>query len=228
MLIAVSGLKGVGKNLSSEMLQYCLSVPKWFRTYTCYRLFRNCVPWKYSITSFASILKESLAILLDISVEDFEDREFKENYYIYFPTLEITNNPPKNKILTDKQFSRKLAFGFDFIKEYYLSIRQTLQIYGTEVIKSAFGEKFWVLRTLNTEEDNLIISDLRFKSEFESVKDRRGAIIYINRNVTPGTHPSEREVIDLYKNNQFDYVVDNLGSKKDLFKQIVNISNKIG
>lgn len=227
MLIAIGGLKGSGKNLCSEMLQYCLSVPKLFRNYKCFKLFRNWVPLKYSITSFASILKESLAVLLDIPVENFEDREFKETYYVYFPTLEITNNPPTKQTLTDKQFSRKLG-NLEFIKDYYLSIRQVLQLYGTSVIRQIFGDKFWIIRTLNTDEENLIISDLRFKVEFSSVKERRGVIIYINRNITPGMHPSEQEVVELYENNRFDYIINNLGSKKDLFNQIAYISNQLG
>lgn len=67
--------------------------------------------------------------MLDIPVYKFEDRNFKENYYIYFPTLEITNNPPVDKTISDKKFVRLLQNkDWEEIRSYYLTIRQVLQM----------------------------------------------------------------------------------------------------
>lgn len=105
-IISFGGLKGSGKDTSADMLQYMLSTPKILHYYWIYKLIGDFVPPKWSKVSFADTLKASLSVLLDIPVEKFEDRDFKENYYIYFPTLHITNNPPSSLTLSDKKFSR--------------------------------------------------------------------------------------------------------------------------
>ena len=98
---------------------------------------------KWKVTSFAKPLKEVLSIILGVPVEKFEDRDFKENYYIYFPNLTITNNPPTDLTLTDKKFSRLCqSKNWSEIINYYLSIRQVLQMYGTEIIRAHFGDRF--------------------------------------------------------------------------------------
>lgn len=79
-----------------------------------------------------------------------------------------------------------------------------------------FGDKTWILRTLNCN-DNIIVSDLRFKVEYEEVKQRNGITIYIDRGGVPGSHQSEREVVDLANDNKFDYVINNNGTLRDLF-----------
>lgn len=121
--------------------------------------------------------------------------------------------------MSDKSFSRHLQKGdLEFIKQYYISIRQLLQLWGSEVIRNTFGDKIWILRTLK-DNDNIIVSDLRFKVEYESVKFHRGTTVYINRNCEPGQHQSEKEVLDLYNDKKFDYVIHNTGTLKDLFYQ---------
>ena len=80
--------------------------------------------------------------IIGVNSDKFNDRNFKENYYIYFPTMDITDSPPKNKIIGDKKFSRYLqSENFDFINNCYISIRQLLQLYGTNVIRRQFGDK---------------------------------------------------------------------------------------
>lgn len=218
-LIAIGGLKNAGKDTMANMLQYCLSTPCLMHNYTWYRLFGKFYWKKYSITSFAYYLKTSLGEIIGVNSDKFNDRDFKENYYIYFPTMEITNSPPKNKIIGDKKFSRYLqSENFDFINNCYISIRQLLQLYGTNVIRRQFGDKLWILRTLNRT-DNIIISDMRFKAEFEEVINKKGITIYIDRKGKPGNHASEREIVDLNNENKFHYRIDNTGTLKDLFYQ---------
>lgn len=218
-LFAIGGLKNAGKDTMAKMLQYCLSTPYWMHNYTFYRWFGKYYWKKYSITSFAHYLKTSLGEIIGINPDRFNDRNFKENYYIYFPTMDITNSPPKSKIIGDKKFSRYLqSENFDFIENCYISIRQLLQLYGTNVIRSRFGDKIWILRTLNRD-DNIIVSDMRFKAEFDEVIKRKGTTIYIDRNGEPGNHASEREIVELNNNNCLHYRINNTGTLRDLFYQ---------
>ena len=221
-IISFSGLKASGKDTSADMLQYLLSTPKILHYYWIYKLIRDFVPPKWSKVSFADTLKMSLSVLLDIPVEKFEDRDFKENYYIYFPTLKITNNPPPELTLSDKKFNRLLANkDWESIRNYYLTIRQVLQMWGTEIIRYHLGDRFWIIRTLRGD-DNFIISDLRFITEFETVKHKGGLVYYIDRKGTPGNHPSEQECLALLEMNKYDGIIDNTKTLKDLFNTLKN------
>ena len=93
-MFAIGGLKNAGKDTMAKMLQFCLSTPYWMHNYTFYKWFVKFIIPKYSITSFAKYLKTSLAEVIGVDAEKLNDRDFKENYYISFQTLEITNTPP--------------------------------------------------------------------------------------------------------------------------------------
>lgn len=228
-LIAISGIKGSGKDTVAHMLQYCLSVPKMFRQYWIYkkfgRYFKKC--WK--ITAFASNLKKVLSIILHIPVKRFNNRSFKENYYIDLKTLDIYNvsNLPAKETLSDTIFAKKAkAFDPD-IKEYLISIRQLMQLFGTEYCRRLFGPDVWVLSTLAGVTENTIVSDLRFVNEALEVKKRNGILIYIDRGLEFGQHPSEKEMKLLYDNCHYDYVIRNNASLKDLFNSVKELVNKL-
>lgn len=172
-------------------------------------------------------MKGTLAVLLNIPAELFEDREFKEKTYIFFPTLNITTDPPKSRILSDKRFSRYLERNdLSFFKTHYLTGREALQSVGTNVARELFGDDFWINRALSDNKD-IIISDLRFRNEYEVVCSKGGICIYIDRGIEPGNHKSEREVFDMYNEGKFSIVINNKGSLKDLFNQCKTIVKNI-
>ena len=228
-IIAIGGLKNSGKDEIANMLNYILSVPKFLQNYNAYTLLKNIkFDSGYKITSFAHPLKRTVAALLNIDINKFNDRDFKENYYIYFPELKITNHPDWNLVISDNKFSKSISNkDLSFLQENYITIRQLLQVFGTECMRAIFGNKLWILSTLR-EGNKLIISDLRFKVEAEAVKEKGGILIYINRKgCTIGNHISEQEIYELYKNNSFDYVINNNKSLEDLFNNIKIIVNQI-
>lgn len=223
-LVAIGGLKNSGKDTAAEMLQYLLNSPKCLHSYWCYKIFKKLFKTKYKITSFAAPLKRTLGALLNVPEKRFNDREFKEKYYIYFPTLTITNAPDFGKVLSDGKFSRYVSNkDLSFIKSYYITIRQLLQVFGTECMREIFGDKLWILSTLQSKRYT-IISDLRFKTEFQAIKENDGYTIYIHRDIAkPSNHASERELGEMLQNELFDSVIDNNGSLKDLFISIKSI-----
>ena len=140
-LIAIGGLKNSGKNEASKMLQYCLNAPKFLRNFWCYKHFSKIISGKYTITSFAHPLKRTLAALLNIPINKFENRSFKEHTYIYFPSLCLTTTPDLGKILSDNKFSKAIAAkDFSFLQTHYITIRQLLQCFGTEIMRGYFGD----------------------------------------------------------------------------------------
>ena len=104
-LIAISGLKGSGKNEVSNMFQYCLNVPKPFRQYWLYKRIRKIVPNKWKIVAFADPLKKSLSDILNIPVCNFNNRTFKEKYFIDFDDLSVSKNA-NHETLSDSKFSK--------------------------------------------------------------------------------------------------------------------------
>ena len=144
--------------------------------------------------------------------------------YIQPSKIELTDHPKKRLILTDNQFSKALKNrDFSFLKEKYITIRQLLQCVGTEIVRHNLGEDFWVKRILIMDRPT-IISDLRFESELKAVKEKGGTIIFVdNPKCEPSNHESESAVLQMLENQEFDYVIENNGSMKDLFNRVLNI-----
>ena len=231
-LLAVSGVKGSGKDLVSDMLQYCLSVPKVFRQYFLYKHFNKLIRPKYKKLAFADPLKKMLSSLLNIELEKFYDRDFKENHIINVSTL----STPHMKIvdgdivcfnkLSDSKFNKLVKQLDPSLVESNLSLRQLLQYFGTEIMQKYFGKRVWINSTLANRSKYTIISDLRFIEEYNAIKENGGLVIYINRpNYEFGQHASEREMKELLENNKYDFIINNNGSIEDLFNQVKSICN---
>ena len=93
-------------------------------------------------------------------------------------------------------------------KQVYLSIREILQIVGTDMMRS-FDPNVWINLAFNNMEKtdkHVIITDVRFKNEAKAIEDAGGIIVRLTRNIdAPSTHPSEVEM-DYY---DFSYILDN-------------------
>ena len=221
-LIAVSGVKGSGKDSVSSMLQYCLSVPKMFRQYFFYKNFRKWIKPKYKRIAFADPLKKMLSDLLNISLDKFYIREFKEGCIINISTLEGSWLGEK---LSDSKFNKLVKQLDPSLTESNLSLRQLLQYFGTEIMQKYFGKRVWINSTMQNRSEYTIVSDLRFIEEYNAVKEKKGVVIYVNRpNYEFGQHASEREMKELLENDKYDFIIDNNGSIEDLFNQVKNIA----
>ena len=223
-IISVQGNKWSGKDTVAKMLQYLLSTPKILHKYGLYcrlKWFKK----DYKIVRYADKMKEMLAILLNTNVQNFEDREFKEQYYVDFNTLQLIHvdesniNTFKDKILSDTRFTKEIKrVNPNLTKNYFLSIRQILQYFGTEIMRFYFGDGLWILSTLNNRGSNIIISDQRFIIENITTYNLGAVIIHITR---PGceksSHSSETELDKLYQDKAYSYLIENNGTLRDLF-----------
>lgn len=119
------------------------------------------------------------------------------------------------------------------------TLRQVLQIVGTELLREGFNENIHVASTMaNIKDiDNVIITDLRFPNELQAIKNRGGISIRVNRGKTElyeqmsGTienpiptgvfkeHESET-ALDLAT---FDYVIDNNSDIQSLIEKVKEI-----
>ena len=218
----MSGLKNVGKDTSANMLKYLLNTPSFLHFYWIYKHFNflgNFGKWK--VTSFAKPLKEVLSIILGVPVEKFEDRDFKENYCVDFNTSKIYKCTDENvKLLSDKNLSKLIeSDSYHIIKTYTLTIRQCLQYFGTQICREFISDKIWINASLKG--NNLIFSDLRFKKEFEELDYHKSFRVLIERpGCTPGNHASERQIMELKAEREFEGYINNNGTLKDLFYKL--------
>ena len=92
-------------------------------------------------------LKEMLAVLLNVPVETFESRDFKENVYIDFNDLSFHRKETlnKNQILSDSKFSKKINDMSIDVRTNMLSVRQLLQYWGTEIMRKSLDNYGYIL-----------------------------------------------------------------------------------
>lgn len=223
-IIAIQGLKAAGKSTCAKMFRYLLNWPSIFHYYWLYKILGNVTFGKYKIVQYADKLKEMLSVLLNVKRKMFEDRTFKEQYYVDFNTLNITVNPSL-PVLDDQTLNKHIKTNLKrTIQTYSLAIRQLLQIFGTQVMREYFGDKLWILTTLKSKYKTKIISDQRFIIENEEAKKHNAFIVHIIRpECNLGYHESELEVKTLLENKAYDVLLNNNGTLKDLFNNIKNI-----
>lgn len=229
-LIAISGCKNSGKDCITTMLQYCLSVPKIFRQYWIYEKFRKWVKPKYRRLAFADPMKRMLSILLNVPYYKFNNRNFKEDCVINVPTLDYSLSTFNNESerMSDSKFNKLVKSLDPSLAQSNLTVRQLMQYFATNVMQTYFGRNVWINSTLKHCNKPTIISDLRFKAEFDAVKSKDGLFIYVNRpGCEFGEHASEREMEELLNSEAYDIVIDNNGTKEDLFNKIKSISDVI-
>jgi hypothetical protein len=103
--------------------------------------------------------------------------------------------------------------------------RYILQYFGTEVCRGGMLDSVWVDSLIaRYKGTNTIISDTRFINEIKTIRKQGGKIILVKRGELPtqkemqakGIHQSEWDWIG----QEFDYTIDNSGTKKQLYKNI--------
>jgi len=116
-----------------------------------------------------------------------------------------------------------------------LTVRQVLQIFGTDICREGFYDNIWInlamskvknyRRTLN-HLSHEVITDVRFPNEGKMIKDNDGIIIRLLRNSNSGDgHISEKSMDDF----PFDYVIDNRYLNLDeQYQAVLDILEKEG
>ncbi|KAG5182993.1 Deoxynucleotide monophosphate kinase [Tribonema minus] len=144
--------------------------------------------------SFAAPIKEACCAIFMLDDEAFEDRHLKE-----------TVDP-----------------------RWGISPRSMLQTLGTECVRGHFGDDHWIrhmsMRLEQCSEDDIVITDVRFRDEADFVKARGGELIRIVRPAlnVDDAHSSETAI----RNIACDAIILNDGSKEQLCKQATSFRKK--
>jgi hypothetical protein len=234
-IIGVFGYAGSGKDTVGKLIQYNMSRSK-IPIKEVIEDYSNNEWWMeeqsgWEIKKWAGKLKYIASIITGIPVEKFEDQEFKK-----------TNLGPEWSYLGPSCDGGKTKFSTADLVEKQMTVRDLLQILGTEAMRDGLHKNVWVNALMadykihpehfndiaNGRETgdgypNWIITDTRFPNEAQAIKDKGGMVIKVDR---PGVgpvngHPSE----DALKDYNFDYVIHNDGSINDLDNKVIEFIN---
>lgn len=121
-----------------------------------------------------------------------------------------------------------------FLPEWGMTLGEILQKIGTECLRNNFDQDVWVkslISKIQHTDNHVIISDVRFKNEADSLKQLDGLIfriegdpVGIRANSTRDlNHPSEIDMDD-YEN--YDEIIYNNGTISDLRNKLQELINK--
>jgi len=124
----------------------------------------------------------------------------------------------------------------------HLTPRWVLQHVGTDVIRGHFHDDIWLAsleNKLRKTDDNIVISDVRFKNEVKMLKDLGAICVEVIRGDRPDwyKHAATNDVATLTKlgvhrseydwvGTEFDATLDNNGGMDDLYKQVELLLNR--
>lgn len=113
----------------------------------------------------------------------------------------------------DILFSTSEETNYVFEDEEFLTVRELLQLVGTELFRKIDND-YWVklnMRLISNEPSKtIIVPDLRFPNEIKALKNSNAYLIYLTRNIHENKdgHSSENSLNDVDL-NEFDLVIDN-------------------
>jgi hypothetical protein len=184
MIIGISGYSGSGKDTIGTIIQYLnspnpqSSIEQMCADYSEYEYWLD-EQSGWEIRKFAGKLKDIASHLTGIDIEDFEDQEFKK-----------TNLGPEWDYQIDQ---------FNPVQK--MTVRDFLQKLGTDAMRMGLHDNVWVNALMadyvNDDQTgtvpNWIITDTRFPNEAQSIKEKGGIIIRVDRpGIKPiNDHPSE-------------------------------------
>jgi len=118
-------------------------------------------------------------------------------------------------------------YGWDVAKANP-EVRRLLQVFGTEVGRELFGERFWIDQAFKRAEEyqRVVFSDVRFPNEAKAILQRGGDVWRVNRgnHGAVNGHTSEHAM----DNFMFKHVIFNNGTLDDLFNDCKMLAKELG
>jgi hypothetical protein len=200
MLIGISGKKGAGKDEAFKIIEeYMANVHN---------------------HKFAYHLKKIVSMLTGIEMYKMEDDWCKNNLVINMKTFKVGIVEDVKKIQNAFIVDVPLKDGYSPSSNVWLTLRCMLQDLGTEGLRSRYPN-VWVASLLNKydEDQNWVITDVRFPNEADAVREHGGVLIRINRDLENTSDHTSETALDDYG---FDLVIDNNGTLEELKDCIIS------
>lgn len=141
-------------------------------------------------------------------------------------TLESIKN--KELCLWDMQDTKVVNHG-------KFSVRRFLQLYGMDM-RYRIADTYWLERSIQDKvkelgtngETSIVVSDVRFKIEYDWIKKNGGDVIYVGGRTgltkDQSEHVSEN-FVNTTARDECDHYIDNCGNYNDLYEQIEGYMN---
>lgn len=159
------------------------------------------------LVSFAGSIKEVISIMTGIK------------------NLESYKELPIKELVEYREYSTP-----DYLVPLENLSKRDLMIKTAEALSGIFGKESFAKKLLSdNKENNIIITDLRFKHEYNMLKEKGAILIKITRKnlQSTSTHISEVDLDDL-EDEAFDFIIENDSSLEELEYMAVNVANYIG
>ena len=240
-LIGIGGKANSGKDLVGRIIQYLTSgsekkytFEEYEENFSKFGITLQYLP-HWEIKKFADKLKDIVCLLIGCTRYQLENREFKEK--------ELGEEWGVWKVI--KQDGTQFG-GIHTNKkdaEFTLSVcswsncqvvfekmtpRKMLQQVGTDLFRNQLHPNTWTNATFaDYQDNNWIITDVRFPNELEAIKKHNGITIRINRGLVERTGKMIQEPEHISEtaldNAKFDYVIENNCTIDDLIEKVREI-----
>lgn len=163
-------------------------------------MIQDIMPDQWKIKKFGYKLKQIVAILTGLKVEDLESIDVK------------------NSVLGKE-------WEWSFGVQTPPTVREVLQKFGTDIMRDRVHTNIWVnalFADMTEQSRGWIVTDVRFPNEVKAIQERGGIVIRVNRPgmEATGSHPSETS-LDNYQ--YWNHVITNEGTLVDLYSKVEDI-----
>ena len=120
-----------------------------------------------------------------------------------------------------------------YLEEWGMTVGKMFQIVGTDALRNNLHKDTWIITLFNNSRNqNIIISDVRFKNEADSIKKRGGILIRLegdpkNLRGKDGRDVNHKSETDLDNYENFDIIWNNKPPRKNINNLIKIIEDKI-
>jgi hypothetical protein len=252
MIISISGFAGSGKDTVGKIIQTLLDFPEMSTEQVIQFSQKQTYNNSFKIKKWADKLKDIVCLLINCTRHQLEDPEFKEKSLgPAWRTWCIWNKVGKEIFANEKEaYERynKFAAGNAFIIETHHTPRTLMQLIGTECGREIIHPNIWVNSLLSeyitrgesipylngtrgfniVDESNWIITDTRFKNEFNAIKEVKNFTINVirgdfNEEMKQFLHISEIDHLSF----EYDIKIDNSGTMEELVENVRPVITKI-
>lgn len=237
-IIGILAPKQSGKDTVGKMLAYILKVGTLranFREWTIkYDRPINNEKTK-QVIHFADYPKDILSKTLGIERHYFDDVDYKENkYYLMDSGTFIDKNRVTSNYIVANNNVLDVTPLASLCNTYYdkvaITLRTLMQYFGIGLGRNCLNRDCWVRPTINdainisNKYGYCIIPDVRFDNEFNAIHSQKdGYVIKLVRD----TGYVDNHVSEVIDGVRFNYLIENNGSKLELFHRVIAFVNMI-
>ena len=175
----------------------------------------------YQKASFAGPLKETLKRIFDFTDEQVygKHKEIPDTRYRFTGKCVLCGTKMNWNASSGAGVCPNDGWAYE---HEHVTPRLAMQTLGTEWGRRLY-DNIWVDACMNDVrsrgQDNVVITDVRFRNEVQAVQDAGGLVIRLRRGELSSDHASEAELAGM-EDKEFDLVVDNQGTLEDFYAQI--------